>query len=229
MSPLLQQLHVQQLHVQFHGAPEPTLAGIDLSVEPGCVQVILGASGAGKTTLGLTLANAIEPWQATVSGTVAPRTPGALIYLPQSPREGLCPFIPLVDQVEQMLALRPGPQRRRRALDALGRCSLDERLAARLPPALSTGECQRGLLAMAFASDASVLILDEPLESLDFPLRARLTPWLRQLASQDGRAMVLLTHDLAMARALGDQVAWLGSGCLQPLSPLEASNGPAPA
>ena len=90
-----------------------------------------------------------------------------------------------------------------------------EALLERLPEQLSGGERQRVALGRALASNARILLLDEPLSDLEPPLRGRLRSELRQLAGARGLTVLHVTHDQHEALALGDRLAVLRAGVLQ--------------
>jgi iron complex transport system ATP-binding protein len=88
-------------------------------------------------------------------------------------------------------------------------------LAERLLPSLSGGELRRVLLARALAQEPRVLLLDEPASYLDLHYQAELLGIVRNLAMEDGVAVVLTLHDLALVAAVADRVALLADGRLR--------------
>ncbi len=201
-------IRVRGLSVGFPGSPALVLDGVDLDVAAGRALAVMGPSGVGKTTLGLALAGVLDAARVRVTGSIEPASRGSIIYLPQDPREAFCPFIPVTRQIVDVIPEgTPDPEARARA--ALEASGLDPARAERLPATLSTGEAQRALLAAARASGAAGIVLDEPLARLDAPLRTRLAPEIGALARSEGRAVILLTHDLYLAAAAADEVVHL--------------------
>ncbi|SHF06604.1 ABC transporter ATP-binding protein [Streptoalloteichus hindustanus] len=206
--------------------------GLSLELRAGRVLALVGASGSGKTTTGLAVLGETPPG-VTVSGeiTVAgrevgpdrPPRPGAVAYVPQHPASVLNP-VRRVGGVLREIAERhlPDPPRSRKArrdmvnalvADALRRAQLpaDRDLLRRYPHQLSGGQQQRVVLAQALVANPAVLVADEPTTGQDAVTRAEVVDELRALAA-DGIAILLLSHDLDVVRALADHVVVLRSG-----------------
>ena len=116
------------------------------------------------------------------------------------------------------LGLRFGARRRRglraRAEEVLDRVGLGDRLGAR-PHELSVGERQRVAIARALAGDAPLLLADEPTGSLDPETGREVFALLRRVAEEDGRTLVMVTHDLALAARVTEDVRLLRSGAVE--------------
>ncbi len=192
----------------------PVLIDVDLSVEPGSLTAILGASGSGKTTMMRLIAGFDGADAGTVSiggrvvddrrRVVAPQHRG-VGYVPQD--GALFPHLTVAANVGFGLPRRQRPQ----ALALLERVGLG-RLAHRYPHQLSGGEQQRVALARALAVRPSVVLLDEPFNALDATLRTELGREVAQILAQEATTTVLVTHDRAEALALADQIAVLDAG-----------------
>src|SRR5690606_35814472 len=101
-------------------------------------------------------------------------------------------------------------------------------LLDRRPGVLSGGERQRVALAKAMVREPACFLLDEPLASLDLPLRLRLRSEIKSLHGRLGRTMIHVTHDQEEALALGDRLAVISSGRVQQVgAPLEVYRRPA--
>jgi tungstate transport system ATP-binding protein len=197
---------------------ERLLGPIDFELDGAGRTVVLGPNGAGKSLL-LRLAHGLlEP----TAGTLEWRTPDpaelrrhqAMVFdravlLRRSARAN----------VEYALALRgvAGDERRARTAEVLERTGLS-RLAERRARALSAGEQQRLALARAWALQPEVLFLDEPTASLD-PAAARRVEELIVQIGEAGTAIVMTTHDLPLARRIGDRVLFLHLGLLKEQAP----------
>ena len=83
-----------------------------------------------------------------------------------------------------------------------------EALAARRFDTLSDGECQKVMISKALAQQADIILLDEPTAFLDYPSKADIMLLLKRMASDTGKAILLSTHDMEMARRLADEI-WL--------------------
>ncbi len=183
------------------------LRGIDLTVRQGEVLALMGRNGAGKSTLLRTLAG------------VHDATAGQVRVLGRAPRPGidvgLCPQEPesvlYTDSVEHevraTLVARGLPDAAAPWLERLGIVEL----ASRHPRDLSAG--QRLLVATAAiaATDAPLLLLDEPTRGLDPEAKERLVRFLRSRAA-DGRAAIVATHDVELAASVATRVVMVGGG-----------------
>ncbi len=197
-----------------------TARGLDVSFTVGAGEVLalLGPNGAGKSTTAAVVAGLLRGDPATVR--VGERTltdTGRGVFVPVHDRRvGLLSQDPLL--FPHMTALGNvlfgagrGAAGRQRAVGWLERVGAAE-LAGRRPGELSGGEAQRVALARALAADPDVLVLDEPLAGLDVTAAAAMRAQLRSVLSRDGRAVVLITHDLLDVLGLADGVAVIEDG-----------------
>lgn len=203
----------------------PVAAGIDLDVRSGEVLAVTGPNGSGKSTLGLTLAGLLP----TAAGelTAAPALAEGVGAEPiRWASRDLLTRIGMVFQEpeHQLLAttvrdeLAVGPRAlgiseeeiAARSEDLLARLRLD-RLAAANPYTLSGGEKRRLTVAAAIATRPRVLVLDEPTFGQDARTWAELVAMLAALRDE-GTAIVTITHDLDVARALRAELFDLGEG-----------------
>lgn len=199
------------------------LDAIDLDVRSGEVTVVLGESGSGKTTLGLALLGgrrgAAEPsGSAVLDGIELLETsgnrPGLVGHLPQHPGAVLNPVRRIGGVLTELASSRhPKHDRSFAVNEALRRARLrpDAELLRRYPHQLSGGQHQRVALAQTLVSEPRVLVLDEPTTGLDTVTRAEMIATLTELA-RTGTAIVLLTHDLGLARQIGHRILVLRDG-----------------
>lgn len=222
------------------GAPRPTpagLVGVTLEVGAGERLVLVGASGAGKTTLLRAVAGLvpIDEGRIEIGGTDVTRLPperrGA-VYLHQSPV--LFPHLTVEENVAFPLRIRgvPRGEARRRVQEVLAAVRLAE-LGHRPSAALSGGQRHRVALARAVVAGPSLLLLDEPLSSLDPSLRQEIRDVIVQLqeraqaevraqvGARDEPGLVLVTHDLEEAGLLGHRVGIVMDGGLAQMAPPE--------
>ena len=185
----------------------PALDGCTLDVAAGSFTVIIGPNGSGKSTLLRLVAGLLVPTAGTVLvGGRAPRAGDGRVGLCfQQPR--LVPWRSTLDNVALPLEIAgvDPATRRSRAIEALERVGLAA--AARLRPReLSGGMAQRAALARALIGDPDVLLLDEPFSALDALTRETFDGELQRLWQERRRTVILVTHSVSEAIALGDRV-----------------------
>ena len=194
---------------------------LNLSVAAGETVALLGASGSGKSTL-LAMLAGLEPPDA---GRVMFAGQDVTHWPPERRRFALMfqdfalfPHLNVQDNVAFALVEQrmPKTQARQQAVAMLARFGLADRAVAAVTQ-LSGGEQQRVALARALLSAPRLLLLDEPFSALDADLRLRLRLEFAQRIAEAGMACVLVTHDEAEARAMGQRGYRLVAGQLQPL------------
>jgi thiamine transport system ATP-binding protein len=207
-------LRAEALTVRFEG--KVALDGASLDVDDGEVVTILGPSGCGKTTLLRVVAGLQEPDSgrvlldgADLAGVPPHRRGIGLVFQDHA----LFPHRDVVGNVAFGLRMRgdsPGAVSRRTSelLELMGLSGLEHRSVG----SLSGGEQQRVALARALAPAPRVLLLDEPLGSLDRRLRDRLLDDLGRLFDELDVTAIYVTHDGTEAFTLGDRVAVMRAG-----------------
>ncbi|MGE8677453.1 MAG: ABC transporter ATP-binding protein [Achromobacter marplatensis] len=207
-------LQARGLALRHPGAAAPVFHDVDLDLARGEVVAVLGASGAGKSSLLRVLAGL----QAATAGSllmegspltgVHPRVAVAF----QDP--SLLPWLSLERNVAFGLDFKHQPaltdsQRRTRVDQAIDEVGLSH--ARHLRPAqLSGGMAQRTALARCLARQPSVLLLDEPFGALDEVTRSEMQALLRKVVADFQTAAVLITHDIDEALVLADRIVLLG-------------------
>ena len=197
------------------------LSGIDLTLRPGRLTVIVGPNGAGKTTLLRALAGLLRPTegQVTLGGQPVTRIPAAerarsIAYLPQG--GSVAWPLPVSDVValgrlphgEKPDSLSsPGQEAVNAAIHAVGLEGFGNRAATEL----SGGERARVLLARALATQAPVLLADEPVAALDPRHQLIVLDVLRNQARAD-RTVAVIMHDLTLAARFADEIILLNRG-----------------
>jgi len=211
------------------GVPGTALRGLDLRIEAGEHVAVIGASGAGKTSLLMALACAVkpqggafslfgvDPW--AVSSAQLKRLRARLFLAPQAaplpPRQRvvtavLAGRLPSMGLLESLRTLWH-PSQAALARGALAAVGLADKLWLRVDR-LSGGERQRVGLARALVSQAELWLVDEPLSALD-PARARLViDALQAAARRDGRTLVCSLHQVDVARACFPRIVALRAG-----------------
>ena len=143
----------------------------------------------------------------------------------QSPREALNPVITVGRQLTQVLRIRRGMDRREaraeaiRILKSVYISDPESRLDS-YPHELSGGMAQRIMIALALSCEPRLLIADEPTTGLDVTTQHQIVLLLRELRDRTGMAILLITHDLALAAQLCDRVAVLYAGRIAEMGPI---------
>nr|WP_255318698.1 ATP-binding cassette domain-containing protein [Cellulosimicrobium cellulans] len=192
---------------------------VDLTLTPGEVVAVLGANGAGKSTLVQVVAGLLPPGDAHDARVavgdddvtrVAPRR-RRLAWLSQRPL--LFENLSVEDNVAFGLRARgvPRARARREAWAALGRVGAAD-LATRRSTDLSGGQAQRVAIARALVTGPRVLLLDEPLASLDVSVAQHVRSVLHHAQREHPRTTLLVTHDLLDVLLLADRVVVLDAG-----------------
>jgi spermidine/putrescine ABC transporter ATP-binding subunit len=189
---------------------------LDLEIQEGEFFCLLGPSGCGKTTTLNLLGGfaAASTGDIRIRGEVVTRTPPhrrKVNTVFQS--YALFPHLNVRDNVAFGLRMAkvPRDQTDTRVLEALRLVALDT-YADRYPAQLSGGQQQRVAVARALVNRPAVLLLDEPLGSLDLKLRKRLQVELSQIQREIGTTFVFVTHDQSEAMAMADRIAIMNEG-----------------
>jgi len=227
-------LEVRNLRVRFGGFT--AVDGVDLDVQPGELLGIVGESGSGKSVSMMALMGLVDA--PGVVGADALRFAGqdllgmkpaqrrrligkdvAMVF--QDALNSLNPSHTVGNQVREVLKLHlglRGAALENRVLELFERVEIpaaSSRLDA-YPHELSGGMNQRVMIAMAIACEPRLLIADEPTTALDVTIQAQVMALLRRLQVEQGMALVLITHDLAvmaeMARTCAHRVAVMYAG-----------------
>ncbi len=208
------------------------LRGIDLDVPAGCVMCVIGPSGSGKSTL-LSCINHLERMDSgqiwVGSELVGYREKAGVLY--ELPERQVARMRQRVGMVFQQFNLFPHmtalanimeapvqvrglrrSQARARAMALLDQVGLAAK-AAQFPAQLSGGEQQRVAIARALAMDPEVMLFDEPTSALDPELVGDVLAVMKDLA-RSGMTMIVVTHELAFAREVADDVAFMDAGLI---------------
>ena len=229
-------LETQIVRKTYQNAGQTINAVDDVSIEvrAGEFIALVGPSGSGKTTLLALLAGLLKPTAGNVLIDSVPlwgmsdaqRTHfrgekiGSIFQ-----SSNLVPYLTAQENVELMLKLNGtlDAQGRARAQDLLGRLGLGDRLR-NLPPQMSGGQQQRVAIARAMIHDPVVVLADEPTASLDTERASQVVQTLASLVHEQGRAGIMVTHDLRMCRYV-DRVIRMTDGIVaQILDSKEAIN-----
>lgn len=209
---------------------------VSLTLETGTITAIVGASGSGKSTLLRMVNRLIEPDEGTVriDGTDARDLPleglrRSIGYVIQD--HGLFPHWSVARNIGAVPRLLGWPRAeidaRVRELMELLRLDPD-RLGPRYPRELSGGQAQRVGVARALAARPKIMLMDEPFGALDPVIRQEARTELLSIQRRLGATVLIVTHDMAEALALGDRIAVMQDGrLLQDGTPTEIVLAPA--
>ena len=229
-------LEVRDLTVTFGTGPRAVEAvkGVSFDLERGETLAIVGESGSGKSVTALSVLQLL-PYPAARHGSAtrirfdgielagAPTSVlqtvrgGRIGMVFQEPMTSLNPLHTVARQIGETLLLHKGltgaPARARiiELLSLVGLANAADRLDA-YPHQLSGGQRQRVMIAMALATNPSLLIADEPTTGLDVTTQAAIMRLLRDAAADRQMSTVLITHDLALASESCDRIAVMHAG-----------------
>ena len=218
VAPLATQLRLSGITKTYSAKDGPVLTGIDLAVGKGELVSLLGPSGCGKSTLLRLVAGFIRPelGRIEIDGKDLTRTPThrrGIGIVHQS--HALWPHLTVAENIGFGLEMRKvkRSERQRQVLEMLDVVGLGG-FERRLPTELSGGQQQRVALARALVIRPDVLLLDEPLSSLDANLRVHLREEIRRIQRDLGVTTVFVTHDREEAMAVSDRIVILDRGTI---------------
>ncbi len=210
-------------------ASEFQLRDLTLDLRAGEITALIGCSGSGKSTalralLGL---EELDAGDLTLEGS---RSTAAMLgrnsprlrllrqrvgWIPQDPGAALDPRASLLESVEEPMIHLDGAapaNARAKAAELLLACGLTALHGSRLPHQLSGGERQRAAIARALAQDPRLLLLDEPTSALDTTVAARIVELVVGLVRRRALCALWVTHDVELARSLGQRVVVMDGG-----------------
>ncbi|MFE2745793.1 ABC transporter ATP-binding protein [Streptomyces scopuliridis] len=227
-------LDVEDLQIELitaHGVVR-AVDGVSFTVGRGETVTLIGESGSGKSTTAMGVLRLLPEGLAVLSGSVriAGRDvladPGAaravrgrtVSLIPQDPMTALSPVHTIGRQLGDALRLRnPGLSRaalRERGTDLLAQVRIPrpETRWKAYPHQFSGGMLQRMLIAVALAGEPELLIADEPTSALDATVQASVLDLLMELQEQESLGMLMITHDLGVARVVSDRIHVMREG-----------------
>ena len=187
------------------------LENVNLEVEEGEFLSIMGPSGCGKSTLLNIIGLLDTPTKGSVdiNGTQTAKMSDSALSHFRNANIGfvfqsfhLIPSLNVTDNVELPLIYRKGvsdSERRRLVKEVLERVGLGHRMR-HMPGQLSGGQCQRVAIARAIVGNPEIILADEPTGNLDSKMGAEVMELLHQLNKEDGRTIVMVTHNEEQAR-----------------------------
>lgn len=209
-------INIISLNKTYPKQPKPVLKDFSLSISDGEMIALLGPSGSGKSTL-LKLITGIErpdsgdiQFNSKSILNIDPNKRGAVLMFQKS---YLFPFLNVEDNIGFGLKVQGAPpdtirSEVKRMLDLIGLSGMEKRKCNQL----SGGEGQRVALARALVTNPKLLLLDEPLSSLDTEVRMNLQEAIRNIQRELGVTTIFVTHDLGEAMVMSDRMALLLNG-----------------
>ena len=173
--------------------------GVDLDGHAGEILTLIGRNGSGKSTTARSILGLLRP----STGRIERRAGLKVGYVPQHVQ--IDPALPLTVKRLMTLTMRHGAEQIDNALAAVG---LEGKLEQAVQ-SLSGGEFQRALLARAIASNPDLLVLDEPVQGVDFTGEIQLYDLIQQIRQDTGCGVLLVSHDLHIVMAKTDSVVCL--------------------
>ena len=229
-------LRIEGLSAQFDTVDGAVRAvnGVSLSLREGRTLALTGESGAGKTSVGLSVLNLLPYPGRITAGRILFGGSDLLGLSPeemrqvrgreiamvfQDPATGLNPVLSVGAQVEEIITAHLSVSKREardRSLEALAQMGLPDpqEVARRYPFHLSGGMAQRVMIAIATALEPKVLIADESTSALDVTVQAAILDDLRQLQRRSGTSILLITHDLGVVAQMAEEVAVMYAGAI---------------
>ncbi|MGB1621799.1 MAG: ABC transporter ATP-binding protein [Synechococcus sp.] len=223
-------LELNQLRLQYPGNDHWTLDGLDLTLQAGETLALVGSSGCGKSTVARAVLQLLPPGSRCEGGlTLTGQDPrqlrrpqlrrlrgqaAGLVF--QDPMTRLNPLLSAGGHLlDTLRAHRPDSTaqwRMARAVDLLERVGIGRQRFKAYPHELSGGMRQRLAIALAIALEPPLVIADEPTTSLDVAVAGQVMAELSQLCKDLGSALLLISHDLAMAARWCERMAMLDGG-----------------
>ncbi|MBX7256325.1 MAG: ABC transporter ATP-binding protein [Candidatus Hydrogenedentes bacterium] len=238
-------LSVNDLRTYFRTESGNALAvdGVSFEVSAGKTLALVGESGCGKTVTALSLMGLVPrppgyypSGEVLFEGRDLLRLPlrelrkirgNRITMIFQEPMTSMNPVFRIGSQMGAAIRQHRNVSRaeaRKRSIELLDKVGIpapDERIDD-YPHQLSGGMLQRVMIAMALACDPALLIADEPTTALDVTIQAQILELLRQLQSETGMAILLITHDLGIVAEMADEVAVMYAGKIVEHAPTKA-------
>jgi peptide/nickel transport system ATP-binding protein len=223
-------LSVAGLEVRFGDDP-PAVRNVELTVRSGQTVAVVGESGSGKSTTAAAILGLLAPGGRITAGRIVfdgidissadPRRLRSIRgtgigYVPQDPTTNLNPVWKVGFQIREALRANNISDAKQRSLQLLEEAGMRDppTQARRYPHQLSGGMCQRALIAIGLAGRPRLLIADEPTSALDVTVQRQVLDHLQHLAAELGTAVLLITHDLALAGERAEQLIVMHRGCV---------------
>ena len=215
--------------LSIRGLHAGILRDVNLDLVQGCTLGLVGPSGGGKSTLARAIALFERPEAGEIclegrnlwalSGRERTRARAQVQLIFQDPAASLNPRFTAAEIVTEPFAAQPSLYPRISAADLLEAVGLPPEGAGKRALEFSGGERQRLAIARALALRPKLLILDESFSGLDGSVQAQISSLLGELRQRQGLTYLLISHDLALAAQLADEIAVMSGGAIVEHSP----------
>lgn len=227
-------LTIRDMHISYYarGQEIKAVRGVNLTVHAGETLALVGESGSGKSSVAFSTMRGLDAAGRLKQGSIhfndtdilslgpaelrsVQGSRIAMVY--QDPQTALNPAFRIGGQIAEVVSEHTdasGAQARRRVLDLLEEVNLPdpEGVYLRYPHELSGGQQQRVLIAMAFACNPELLIMDEPTTGLDVTTEAHILDLVAKLKESHGSAILYITHNLGVVAQFCHRVAVMYAG-----------------
>ena len=234
-------LEIENLFVEYHVDQDVVhaLNGISLKLEKGKTIGLVGETGAGKTTTGLSILRLIPSPPGVTKGTVKIKGEdigklsekqmesirgNVVSMIFQDPMTSLNPTKTVENQIAEVIRLHEKcgkKEARSKAGDMLEMVGIPRDRGGEYPHQFSGGMKQRVIIAMALACSPEILIADEPTTALDVTIQAQVLDMIRDLKKKYDMSMIMITHDLGIVAEICDTVAIVYAGYIVEYGTLE--------
>ena len=227
-------LEVKNLNLGFNveDSFQQALFDVNFSLEKGQTLALVGESGCGKTMSAMSILNLI-PKTAKITGgeiiyngeNLLDKTQkemskirgGKIALIPQDPMTSLNPLYTVGDQLLEVIKIHKGlkgNEAKRQAIEAFEAVQIPDarNRLNNYPHEFSGGMKQRAVIAMALATDAQILIADEPTTALDVTIQAQIMKLLNDIKQNNQTSILLITHDLALVSENSQNIAVMYAG-----------------
>lgn len=219
------------IHYETEDGVAEALNGIDLSVKRGQTLGIVGETGAGKTTMGLSILNLVpQPAGKIISGSInldgidmlnasereleeIRGSIASMIF--QDPMTALNPIINVGEQIAEGIIIHQNLNKKQameKAKEMLKIVGIAEERMFEYPHQFSGGMKQRVIIAIALACNPKLLIADEPTTALDVTIQAQVLELMKSLKTEFKMSMLMITHDLGIVAEICNEVAIMYAG-----------------
>ena len=226
-------IEIKNLQVEYHTMDGVVKAvnGVDLALGRGKTIGLVGETGAGKTTTGLSILRLVqEPQGRIISGEINFEGTDLLqlddvamqayrgkqiSMIFQDPMTSLNPVLTVEDQIAEVIARHQSTDKSgsiERAHEMLEMVGIPKERGKEYPHQFSGGMKQRVVIAIALACNPQLLIADEPTTALDVTIQAQVLEMIRELRDKYGTSMIMITHDLGIVAEVCDEVSVIYAG-----------------
>ncbi|MGC8766278.1 MAG: ABC transporter ATP-binding protein [Brevinematia bacterium] len=218
---------------RFRGFIEvKALQNIDLEIEENKITSIVGESGSGKTTLANIILGFLKPTKGDIiwkgNSIFSNQTKREYIkhiyFIPQNPANSLNPRMNIKSIISEPLLFRTKLSKKeidKEVRRVINEVNLSEEVLKKYPHELSGGEKQRVSIARSIIAKPSIIVLDEPVSSLDVSVRAQILNLLKELKESHNLTYIYISHDIATTRFISDNLIILLKGRIMEIAPSE--------